>query len=309
VKRSGATAHEPQPCGIDLVDVTTGKPFSAASGGSVLLSSAPFGWRGIVVEWQRLHPQELPEHYIVGHGLTVSTGACPIPFGWKDGDKRRDGTMSPNEFHLLTHGEPNAPRWQQPFEEISLVLDRDFVAHVVSEALPADRVEFATQRSARDETIVRYTDVFRSELAAGCPNGLLYADTLTIGLALHLLSRYAIAKPKIPTPRGKLSSFQLRVVVELIRETIDEDVSLPVLAEHAHVSPFHFARLFRTTVGMPPHQFVLRQRVQKSLALLKAGNLPLAQVAIASGFHDQPHFTRAFRKVVGMTPAVYCTQH
>ena len=77
------------------------------------------------------------------------------------------------------------------------------------------------------------------------------------------------------------------------------------LAEHAQVSPFHFARQFRATVGLPPHQFVMRQRVQKSLALLKAGSLPLAQIAVESGFHDQAHFTRAFQRVLGTTPAKY----
>jgi len=71
------------------------------------------------------------------------------------------------------------------------------------------------------------------------------------------------------------------------------------------VTPFHFARLFRATVGIPPHQFVLRQRIQKSLTLIKAGKLPLAQIAVESGFHDQPHFIRVFRRLIGTTPAKY----
>jgi AraC family transcriptional regulator len=128
---------------------------------------------------------------------------------------------------------------------------------------------------------------------------------LTVGFALYLLSSYAISKPKIPLPRGKLNAFQLRTVVDFIQSHLDEAVSLLALAEQANVSPFHFARQFRATVGMPPHQFVLRQRVQKALRLIKAGKLPLAQVAVESGFHDQPHFTRAFRKVLGTTPARY----
>jgi AraC family transcriptional regulator len=82
-------------------------------------------------------------------------------------------------------------------------------------------------------------------------------------------------------------------------------VSLLTLADQAHVSPFHFARQFRATVGLPPHQFVLRQRVQRSLRLIKSGKLPLAQIAVESGFHDQPHFTRAFRRVLGTTPGAY----
>ncbi len=263
------------------------------------------GWRGIIVEWHSLEPQELPEHYVVGHGLTVSTGKRPISFGWKDGNRRREGTLNPGEFHLLTQGDFNTPRWSQAFDEVSLVLDPQFVADVVKDGLPAKNVEFATQRSAHDTTIARYAGAFRSELAGDSPNGPLYVETLTIGLALHLLATYAVARPKIPLPRGKLNPFQLRSVVDFIMARLDEDVSLLALAEQANVSPFHFARQFRETVGLTPHQFVLRQRIQKSIAFLKAGRLPLSQVAIESGFYDQAHFTRAFRKVIGTTPAQY----
>ena len=59
---------------IKLVDATNGKRLPHEL---PLLSSAPFGWRGIVVEWHRLKPQEMPEHYVDGHGLAVSTGVNP----------------------------------------------------------------------------------------------------------------------------------------------------------------------------------------------------------------------------------------
>ena len=293
---------------IALIDARKGKPFPAALHGSVLLSSAGAGWRGIVVEWHRLEPQELPEHYVAGHGLAVCTGERPISFGWRDGKRWREGALNPGEFHLLTHGQLNTPRWRQTFDEITLVLDPRFVAGLVEDGLRADRIEFATQRSTRDAVVARYAEGFRSELAADLPNGSLYADTLTIGFALHLLSRYAVAKPKIPSPRGKLSSLRLRAVVDFVQSHLDEDLSLIALAEQAHVSPFHFSRQFRATVGVSPHQFVLRQRVQKSLSLIKAGRLPLAQIAVEAGFHDQPHLTRAFRRVLGATPARYSAQ-
>jgi hypothetical protein len=149
-----------------LVDSTSGEPFPCAPSGSVLLSSAPHGWPGIIVEHHLLEPQELPEHYVVGHGVSVSTSKQPIPFGWRGGKGWRAGVINPAEFHLLTHGEPNAPRWLQTFEQMSLVLDRRFVADVVREGLPAERIEFATQRSACDATIAHYARAFRSELVA-----------------------------------------------------------------------------------------------------------------------------------------------
>lgn len=301
-----ATAQHPSghASDITLVDVT-GHPFPVVPAGSVLLSSVPLGWRGIIVERHRRPAEELPAHYVQGHGLAVSTGERPIPFGWKDGERWREAPFNPGEFMLVTNGELNTPRWMQALDEISLVLDPHFVADIVREGLPADRVEFVTQRSVYDATIGRYTEAFRSEIETHAVNGLLYADTLTVGFVLHLLSRYGVAKPKIPVPRGKLNSFQLRTVVDFIQSHLSDDVSLLALAEHANVSPFHFARQFRATVGVPPHQFVLRQRVQKSVRLIKAGKLRLAQIAVESGFHDQPHFIRAFRKVVGTTPSRY----
>ena len=287
---------------IKLVDAASGESFPRARFGSVILSSAASRWHGITVERHRRGVEELQEHYVVGHGLAISTARHSIPFGWKDGGKWRDGVWNPGEFHLVTHGAFNTPRWMDTLDELSLVLDRQFVADLVRDGLPSERIEFAPQRFALDATIGRYAEAFRWELANDSPNGVLYADTLTVGFALHLLSNYSVAKPKLPVPRGKLNSLQLHTVIDFIHAHLDADVSIPALAEQARVSAFHFARQFRATVGLPPHQYVLRQRIQKSLRLLKAGKLPLAQIAVESGFHDQAHFTRAFRRLLGTTP-------
>jgi AraC family transcriptional regulator len=291
---------------IAVVNVQTGERVSLAPPTSCLFTSAPFGWRGISVASHRRDAIEMSEHYVVGHGIAVFSGKQPIPFGWKDGsDRWRDKIFNPGEFHMVTDGEVNAPRWHEPFEEISMVLDTGFVADLVRGGLPSGNVEFATQRFASDESIRRYADAFRREILSESPNGSLYAETLAIGLALHLLSTYAVAKPRLPLPRGKLSSTQLRTVVDFVQSHLDENLSIIALADQAHVSPFHFARKFRATIGVTPHQFLLRQRIHRAVCLIRAGKLSLAQIALESGFHDQAHFTRAFFRVLGVTPAMY----
>ena len=288
-----------------MVELAKGDTFPAAPVASIVLSSVPCAWRGIIVEWHRLEPQELPDHYIDGYGITVNVGDRPVPFGWKDDDRRIDGVMNPGDFHLLTRGESNAPRWSELFDEVSFVLEPGYVAEVAGDGLPTNALELATQRSGVDPTITKYAEAFRAELAGGSPQGPLYVETLTIGVTLHLLSAYAIARPKIPRARGKLNAFQLRRVVDLIMDSLGDEVSVIAMAEQANVSPFHFARMFRKTVGVTPHQFVIRQRVHRSMALLDKGGLPLGQVAAESGFCDQAHFTHAFRRVLGVTPARY----
>jgi len=75
------------------------------------------------------------------------------------------------ESHLLTQGELNTPRWLRTFDEISIVLQPWFVADVVRDELPADRIEFATQRSVDDPVIARYAAAFHAELAADIRKG------------------------------------------------------------------------------------------------------------------------------------------
>lgn len=289
-----------------LIDKVTGARYPAAPTGSLLLTSAPFGWRGIIVEQHRLPPAEMPEHSVIGHGISVNVGAQPTSFAWSRGrDGWDDRPTNPGHCRILTHDESHPSRWLQTYNEVSLIIDPRFAADVVEDGLPTDRIALVTRHSVADAVLVDYATTFRAELAADAPNGALYAETLAVGLVLHLLANYGVAKPKVPSPRGKLTSFQLRRVVDFIRSQLDNDVSLLALAECAHVSLFHFARLFRATLGLPPHQFVLRLRLQRAARLIKAGQLTLAQIAIECGFHDQPHFTRTFHKVFRMTPALY----
>lgn len=289
-----------------LIDKATRRRYPAAPTGSLLLTSAPFGWSGIIVEQHRLPPAEMPEHSVIGHGISVNVGARPTSFAWT---KRRGGwddrTTNPGHCRVLTYGESHPSRWLQTYNEVSLIISPQFVADVVRDGLPADRIEFVSRHSVVDSVIVDFARTFRTEVTADAPNGVMYAETLTVGLVLHLLANYGVAKPKAPSPRGKLNAFQLRAVLECIESQLADDVSLLTLAHRAHVSPFHFARLFRATVGVPPHRFVLRLRLERAVRFIKAGRMTLAQIAVECGFHDQPHFTRAFQRVFRITPAMY----
>src|SRR5262245_39484756 len=287
-----------------LVNRKTGKRYAAAPAGSLLLTSAPFGWRGIIVERHRLPPAEMSEHSVIGHGISVNVGTQPTSFAWTRGRNGWDDQPThPGHCRLLTHGESHPTRWLQTYDEISLVIDPHLVADVVEDGLPPHRIELVTRHSVTDSVIVDYATTFHAELALGAPNGVLYAETLTVGLVLHLLASHGVATPKVLSPRGKLNAFQLRSVLDCIASQLEDDVSLMTLAQRARISPFHFARLFRATVGVAPHQFVSRLRLEKAVGLMKAGKMTLAHIAAECGFHDQPHFTRAFHSVFRTTPA------
>jgi len=81
-------------------------------------------------------------------------------------------------------------------------------------------------------------------------------------------------------------------------------VTLEALARHAGISAFHLCRVFRQTVGMTPHAYQTQVRVRHARSLLRAG-LPITTVAAQTGFYDQAHLTRHFKRIVGLTPGRY----
>src|SRR5215467_6963847 len=194
-----------------LIDAKTGASFPAAPLGGLRHSSRRLGWRGVLVESHSLQPTELSEHTVIGHGMSVNMGAS-VPFGWRGRSGWHDREIRRGESHLLTFGELNTPRRHRTFEEISIILEPQYVADVVQDGLPPHRIEFVSQRSVADPTIAWCARKFQAELTADAPNDLLYVDTVTTSLILHLLASYGVSKPKVIAPRGKLHSFQLRAV-------------------------------------------------------------------------------------------------
>src|ERR1700746_8057 len=124
-----------------LVDKATRRRFSSASSGSLLLTSAPLGWSGIGVERQRRRPAELPEHTVIGHALSVDVGAKPTSFAWTRGrDGWHDRLSHPGHCRILTYGDSNPSRWLQSYNEVSLVIDPQFVTEVVGDGEAAARI-------------------------------------------------------------------------------------------------------------------------------------------------------------------------
>jgi len=105
--------------------------------------------------------------------------------------------------------------------------------------------------------------------------------------------------------RGGLPPRALRRVREHVQAHLDESISLEVLAGIAGLSMYHFARAFKQSEGVTPHEYIVQSRVRHGLELLAATQLPLSEIALASGFSDQSHFARRFREHMGITPSSY----
>ena len=142
------------------------------------------------------------------------------------------------------------------------------------------------------------------EAGGGSPLGPLIIDSAlhTLGAALLGRSGRVVASPG---RRTRLSGGPLRSVLDYMGSQLDGPIRLSELAAVAHLSEFHFARLFKQATGLAPHQYLIRLRVERAKRLIREGRLPLSQVAAACGFSDQSQFSRHFKRLVGVTPKMF----
>jgi transcriptional regulator GlxA family with amidase domain len=94
-------------------------------------------------------------------------------------------------------------------------------------------------------------------------------------------------------------------ILEYIVTHLNENITNDALAEVAGLSVCHFARMFKQTVGVSPHRYVLQCRIEWARELLAGTDMPLSEIAIVTGFSDQSHYTRWFREIIGVTPGSY----
>ncbi len=95
---------------------------------------------------------------------------------------------------------------------------------------------------------------------------------------------------------------QLKSVIDYMHTYLDQDLGLEELAAIAELSPYHFCRSFKRSTGFTPHQYLIRQRVERAKLLLKDGKMGILEVAIDCGFTHQSHLNRHFKRLTGMTP-------
>lgn len=192
----------------------------------------------------------------------------------------------------------------QPCEALRIDLDASTLTRLAPGDDPLARFELLPQWGVENPALATLMRLMGADVAAGCPTGRLYGESLSLAFAAHLAGRYSTGPVEI-RPKGGLSRLDLRRVLEYVRAHLDRNASLAELSSLLGLSPYYFSRAFKTSVGMSPHQYIITQRIAEGRRLLATGRMSLAEVAHAVGFAHQSHFADAFRKATGTTPGRY----
>jgi AraC family transcriptional regulator len=170
---------------------------------------------------------------------------------------------------------------------------------------PAHSIQYVA--GIRDEVIHQIALSLASEIINETAAGRVYVETASLALAARLLHKYCDSGACAPVAPDShpLHGIWLRRVLDYISANIANDITLVDLAGIADYSPFHFAHKFTRAMGISPHRYLSRVRLEKAMAELAAGKLPIVEIALNALFSSQASFTRAFHRATGMTPKEY----
>jgi AraC family transcriptional regulator len=174
----------------------------------------------------------------------------------------------------------------------------------VREAFGAEAPVLTGRYAAIDRFLREIGNTLRAELRMRRTLSETYLKSLAGVIAIHLAGNYARVRVTAQRCAG-LVPHKLNRVQAFIAQHYSEAIHVQELAASIHLSPFHFARMFKQATGLPPHLYITMQRMQQAKELLKISDLPLVDVAASVGFQSQGHFTGVFHKYAGVTPRIF----
>ena len=155
-----------------------------------------------------------------------------------------------------------------------------------------------------DPVLAAFAQVLLASLDSDTSLSPAFADTLSMGIALHLVENYAGVSATRRNPPA-LSRREMRVVMDAVSNEVEAGWSVTRLAALVDLSPFHFSRAFKRSFGTTPHAYVTSQRMERAASLIRKSNLPFAEIASETGFSSPAHFSQSFRRHWGVTPMAY----
>ena len=214
---------------------------------------------------------------------------------------------------LVVHGDveivaPNTPSvWEVSAKHTFLALSvSPELLNMVSEELELDprRIEIRN-RFVRDAQLESIGWALKAEMDSGYPSGRLYVDSLAVSVAARLVRCHSSVSPMSVSagrPIRRMSGRRLREVLIYIEDNLSQNLSLADIAAVAGLSVSHFKSLFRESMGLPVHQYLIRRRVERAKTLLGEGKMPISQIAVETGFAHQSHLARHMRRMLGVSP-------
>ena len=268
----------------------------------LLASSSGDSWKGMRLDHSTLPPTERQEGYLTHHSVVVHVGPkVEFEASWP-GKRPHVTELHAGAVTIIPAGVPYRARWDAPWEVITVRLSAEGPGALMPTA-PRGLLRLAV--AAGDPLLRDLAFALRKEAQEDPEGSELYAEALGSAMVAHLVRQYGTPAPAARLHRGGLPKRRLKDLRDYVEAHLGAPLHLPQLAALAGRSVRQFARAFKESTALTPHQFVLLRRIERAKALLTSTNLPVAENAAACGFASQSRFASAFRRFTRATPSAY----
>lgn len=216
------------------------------------------------------------------------------------------GELKTGDTIIIPAGIDCTANWDQEHYYLLLALEPQVFQQQLGEFDHRNDIDLHPQFFLPDSLLYHLGVTLQREVENPGFNGQLYLDSLLTTISLHIARHYCTHKAHKIQKVG-LPNSSLKRVLDYIGTHLERNLTLAELAAIAQFSPNYFAIQFKQSTGFAPHQYVLHQRIKKAKTLLVNG-YEIAEVANQVGFAHQSHFTRHFKRLVGVTPKQFLAQ-
>ena len=260
----------------------------------------------LTLEYFEAEPASMPTRVFDQHHVLLNLKEEPHRVeNWRDG-VHRDFEFLANEIIVTPAGIESGWRWHATSRVIVITLQpeklerfaRYEVGVVLGEAQPRDLPQF------EDADICRAGVMLKDALESREQGSDLIFESLARVFLVKLIQKYGLRDDDYAFSKS-FSADHYRRVLRFVEERFGQTLIVEDLAREADMSPSHFARLFKATIGLSPMQFVTAFRVEQTKKRLVNPDAPLIDIALGCGFSDQAHFSRVFKQLEGVTPTQY----
>ena len=234
--------------------------------------------------------------------VAIHVGASVQGSCWRAGLAHR-GTIVHGDIEIIPAHTPSVWEVKEKDTFLAMSISPELIA-MVAEELEIDpaRVEIKNRFQVRDPQLESIGWALKAEMESGYPSGRLYLDSLAISVATRLVSSHSSVSVEGARPARRMSGRRLKEVLSYIEDNLGRDLSLSEIAGVAGLSVSHFKSLFRESIGLPPHQYLIRRRLERAKTLLGEDKMPISQIAFETGFAHQSHLARHMRRLLGVSP-------
>jgi AraC family transcriptional regulator len=229
---------------------------------------------------------------------------------WIDGKHRPAVTTTPGGTFLFDLRSETVCEIHSSFDNVRFYISQAALDELAfDQGLPAAKGLILSAWGSQDEVLSGLANALLHQLECADERSALFIDHVALAFHAHLIQTYGNVVVPVRSSPGQLSSWQLRRVLDFIAAHLNDDPTIAQLAQECGLSAGYFARAFRHTTRVTPHQWLIRKRIERARALLLQSTLGLADIAVMCGFVDQSHFTRVFAKFETDSPGRWRKAH